>query len=155
MGWGAMLSGNFSFWEPLVFNFQGVYGKGIANYIQDISGRPLSFTPEDDNPGRMTANQMMGLVFGASYNATSKLQFNIVGSYARIWNVGDYAVVDDHDGVAGNANYRYAGYIAANCFYNITSYLQWGIEYLYGHRETYGLGGANDSRIQTQLSFTF
>lgn len=155
MGWGAMLSGNFSFWEPLVFNFQGVYGKGIANYIQDISGRPLSFTPEDDNPGRMTANQMMGLVFGASYNATSKLQFNIVGSYARIWNVGDYAVVDDHDGVAGNANYRYAGYIAANCFYNITSYLQWGIEYIYGHRETYGLGGANDSRIQTQLSFTF
>ena len=57
--------------------------------------------------------------------------------------------------IAGNANYRYAGYIAANCFYNITSYLQWGIEYLYGHRETYGLGGANDSRIQTQLSFTF
>lgn len=155
LGWGAMVSGNFSFWKPITFNFQAVYGKGIANYIQDIAGRRLSFTPDDDNVGRMTANPMMGLVFGASYNATSKLQFNVVGSYSRIWNVGDYAVVDDSNGVAGSDNYRYATYVAANCFYNITSYLQWGVEYLYGHRQTYGLGGANDSRIQTQLSFTF
>lgn len=155
LGWGAMLSGNFSFWKPLTFNFQAVYGEGIANYIQDISGRHLSFTPDDDHVGQMTANPMMGLVFGASYNATSRLQFNVVGSYSRIWNVGDYAVADDQNGVAGSDNYRYGAYIAANCFYNITNYLQWGIEYLYGRHETYGLGGANDSRVQTQLSFTF
>lgn len=155
LGWGAMLSGNFSFWKPLTFNFQAVYGEGIANYIQDISGRRLSFTPDDDNLGKMTANPMMGLVFGASYNATSRLQFNVVGSYSRIWNVGDYAVVDDQNGVAGSDNYRYGAYVAANCFYSITSYLQCGVEYLYGRHETYGLGGANDSRVQTQLSFTF
>ena len=154
-GWGAMLSGNFSFWKPLTFNFQAVYGEGIANYIQDISGRRLSFTPDDSHLGRMTANPMMGLVFGASYNATSKLQFNVVGSYSRIWDVGDYAVADDADGVAGMDNYRYGAYIAANCFYNITNYLQWGIEYVYGRHQTYALGGANDSRVQTQLSFTF
>ena len=98
---------------------------------------------------------MMGLVFGASYNATSKLQFNVVGSYSRIWDVGDYAVADDADGVAGMDNYRYGAYIAANCFYNITNYLQWGIEYVYGRHQTYALGGANDSRVQTQLSFSF
>lgn len=155
VGWGAMVSGNFSFWKPLTFNFQAVYGEGIANYIQDISGRHLSFTPDNDRLGHMTANPMMGLVFGASYNATSKLQFNVVGSYSRIWNVGDYAVVDDVDGVAGDDNYRYGAYVAANCFYKITNYLQWGVEYLYGRRQTYELGGANDSRVQTQLSFTF
>lgn len=162
--WGTMLSGNFSFYKPLTFNFQAVYGRGIANYIQDLQGRYLSFTPKTDELGRMQANPMMGLVFGASYNATKKLQFNVVGSYARIWDVEPYATcqdetVADANGrqviVAGNSNYRYGVYVAANCFYSFTSYLQAGVEYLYGHRETYGLGGANDSRIQAQLSLTF
>ncbi len=162
--WGTMLSGNFSFYEPLTFYFQAAYGKGIASYIQDLQGKPLSFTPKADELGRMEANPMMGLVFGASYNATKKLQFNVVGSYARIWNVEPYATFQDtnvadangHEVMsAGNANYRYGVYVAANCFYSFTSYLQMGIEYLYGRRETYGLGGANDSRIQTQIALTF
>lgn len=164
LGWGAMLSGNFSFWQPLTFNFQGVCGRGIANYIQDLAGRPLSFTPKSDELGRMEANPMLGLVFGASLNATSRLQFNVVGSYTRIWNVGDYATVDDKlvadaNGVevmtAGAPNFHYSAYLAVNCFYNFTSYLSWGIEYLYGHRTTWNLGGANDSRVQTQLCFSF
>lgn len=154
-GWGAQLSGNFSFWKPLVFNYQAIYGKGIGNYLQDISGRPLSFTPKNDAVGRMVANPMMGLVFGASYNVTPKLQFNAVGSYSRIWNVGPYADTGDSNGVAGEANYRYSVYAAANCFYSFTPYLKLGIEYLYGHRETYSMGCASDNRIQTQISFTF
>lgn len=162
--WGTMLSGNFSFWKPLTFNFQAVYGKGIGAYIQDLQGRPVSFTPDSEHLGKMQANPMMGLVFGASYNATKKLQFNVVGSYARIWNVGDYATFQDataedangHEVMtAGDANYHYGIYVAANCFYKFTPYLQWGIEYLYGRRATYSLGAANDSRIQTQLTFTF
>lgn len=164
LGWGAMLSGNFSFWEPLTFNFQGVFGKGIGNYIQDIAGRPVSFTPKADEIGKMEANPMMGLVFGASYNATKRLQFNVVGSYTRLWGARDYATGDDKlvpdaNGTevmtAGAPNFHYSAYVAVNCFYNFTSYLSWGIEYLYGHRQTWNLGGANDSRIQTQLCFTF
>lgn len=155
VGWGAMVSGNFSFYEPLVFNFQAVYGKGIANYIQDIQGRQISFTPKDDEIGRMESNPMMGLTFGASYNATKKLQFNLVGSYARVWDAQNYAVLGDQDGVAGSNNYRYAVYGAANCFYSFTKYLQWGMEYVYGRRATYELGAASDHRIQTQLIFSF
>lgn len=163
-GYGVQLSGNFSFYKPLVFNFQGIYGEGIAAYIQDLEGRPLSFTPEDSKPGKMQANPMMGLVFGASYNATSKLQFNVVYSYTRIWDVSDYARVDDtlvkdangdEVGQAGAANFRYSNYVAANCFYKFKPYLKWGIEYLYGRRNTWSMGAANDSRIQTMLSFTF
>lgn len=147
--WGTMLSGNFSFYSPLTFNFAAVYGKGIGNYLQDIAGRPLSFTPKNDQLGRMQANPMMGLTFGASYNITDKWQVNAVGSYSRIWDVAPYAVQSD------NANYKYADYAAVNCFYNITNYLQWGLEYLYGRHVTWNQGGANDHRIQTQMSFTF
>lgn len=163
-GYGVMLSGNFSFYKPLVFNYQAVYGRGIANYIQDLAGRELSITPKNDKPGYMETNPMMGLVFGASYNATNRLQFNVVGSYTRVWNVGPYAVTDDTDitdangntvRAAGNNNFRYSTYVAANCFYKFSSFVKVGMEYLYGHRETWNMGGANDSRIQTQLSLTF
>ncbi len=155
VGWGAMVSGNFSFYKPLTFNFEAAYGKGIASYIEDLAGRKLSFTPKDNTLGEMRANPMAGFVFGASYNPMKRLQFNAVGSYSRIWDVGEYATADDNGTTAGMSNYRYGVYVAANCFYSITSYLKWGIEYLYGRRVTWGLGAANDSRIQTQLSFNF
>lgn len=155
MGWGVMLSGNFSFWKPLSFCFQGVYGKGIGNYIQDIAGREISFILADDDPGKLRATPMMGLVFGGSYNINKKWQVNAVGSYTRVWDCGDYAVIGDQGRIAGNNNYRHATYVAVNCFYNINSFMQWGIEYLYGQRATYGLGCANDNRIQTQINLTF
>ena len=79
LGWGAQFSGNFSFWKPLTFNFQAVYGKGLGCYIQDLEGRALSFTPKSDKPGEMQANPMMSVTFGASYNITPKLQVNAVG----------------------------------------------------------------------------
>lgn len=150
VGWGTMLSGNLSPMSKLIFYYQFAYGKGIGNYLQDIAGKPISFTPTDNKPGKMTANPMMGVNFGVTYNATSKLQFNAVASESRIWKVGDYCNALDE-----SENYKYALYVAANCFYNITPYLQWGIEYLWGHRQTWNIGGAHDNRIQTQVAFTF
>lgn len=38
--------------------------------------------------------------------------------------------------------------------YNITSYLQCGMEYIWGRHVTWNKGGANDSRIQAQIKFT-
>lgn len=150
VGWGMMLSGNIQPADKVILYYQAAYGKGIGAYLQDIAGHPYSFIPDDAHPGKMKASPMMGLNFGITYNPTSKLQFNAMISESRIWNVGAYANSGDEAD-----NYKYAVYGAVNCFYNINSYLQWGLEYLYGHRQTWNIGGANDNRIQTQLSFTF
>lgn len=149
-GWGVMLSGNIQPVKPLILYYQFAYGKGIGNYLQDIAGKPISFTPDNSRPGRMTASPMMGLNFGISYNVNSKLQFNAMISESRIFDVRDYCNALDE-----SQNYRYALYGAVNCFYNITPYLQWGIEYLWGHRETWNIGGAHDNRLQTQIMFNF
>lgn len=150
VGWGAMLSGNLSPSNAFIFYYQFAYGQGIGNYLQDIAGKPISFIPKDDVPGRMKAAPMMGLNVGVTFNATKKLQFNAMFSESRIWDVADYCRA-----LPDSQNYKYALYAAANCFYNITPYLQWGIEYLWGHRQTWNIGGAHDSRLQTQLQFTF
>ena len=148
--WGAMLSGNIQPASKWILYYQAAYGKGIGSYIQDIAGHPYSFIPDDENPGRMTASPMLGANIGVTFNPTSKLQFNAMFSEARIWGVKDYA-----NSVSEANNYKYALYGAVNCFYNINSFLQVGVEYLYGHRQTWNIGGADDNRVQAQLSFTF
>lgn len=150
IGWGAMLSGNLQPAKPVTFYYQFVYGHGIGAYIQDIAGKPISFVPDNAAPGKMKTAPMMGANIGVSINPTPKLQFNAMFSEARIWDVSDYC-----NALPEDQNYKYALYGAVNCFYNITSYLQVGVEYLYGHRQTWNIGGADDSRIQTQLAFTF
>lgn len=149
VGWGVMLSGNLTPSKKTIFYYQLAYGKGIGAYLQDIAGMPLSFVPENAHPGKMKASPMAGINFGFTYNINSKWQANIMASESRIWDVKDYAVAET------TSNYKYALYAAGNVFYNITSYLQWGMEYVWGHRQTWNMGGAHDSRIQTQLKFTF
>lgn len=150
MGWGVMLSGNLQPLDKIILYYQAAYGRGIGAYLQDIAGKPLSFIPDDARPGKMKASPMLGANIGITYNATPRLQFNAMFSESRIWGVGDYC-----NALPETQNYKYALYGAVNCFYNITSYLQWGIEYLYGRRVTWNAGGADDSRIQTQIAFTF
>ena len=159
-GWGAMISGNLNPVEPLIFYAQAIYGQGIGAYIQDLQGIPLSFVPRNAHPGKMKPTPMMGLVFGATYNISPKWQVNAMGSYTRVWDVAPYAraaTEKDADGAVmpGNFNnYKYGVYAAGNVFYNISSYLQVGLEYIFGRRCTYGAGAANDSRLQMQFQFT-
>ncbi|MDE6717761.1 MAG: hypothetical protein K2J70_06180 [Muribaculaceae bacterium] len=153
-GWGVMVSGNWNPIRQLVFNMQAIYGHGIGNYIQDLAGLPLSFTPSQKQVGKMSANPMMGLVLGASYTINKRWQVNAVASEARIWKVGPYAKENATE--EGHFNdYKYGFYFAANAFYNISSYLQVGMEYLYGRRGTWNVGSGFDNRIQTQFMLTF
>ena len=144
VGWGTMLSGNLNVWKPLTLYYQAAYGKGIGNYLQDIAGKPLSYIPKDNELGRMKAAPMMGIVFGLSLNATKKLQFNAIASQSKIWETGTYY-----------NDYKYTLYACGNMFYNITPYLQWGVEYLWGKHAAWDHKSGIDNRIQTQLMFTF
>ncbi|MEG1521478.1 MAG: hypothetical protein RR303_01230 [Bacteroidales bacterium] len=143
-GWGVQLSGNIQPVNPLVFYYQCTYGKGIANYIQDLNGRPLSYIPENTRPGKMIATPMMGWLAGASYRFTNKLTMGAVYSQARIWDSGTYY-----------PEYRQGQYIAANLFYSIRKYLTFGVEYLWGDHQEYGDKSARLNRIQTMMKLSF
>jgi len=151
VGWGLSLSGNINPVEPLVFYLQATYGKGIGAYIQDLSGMPISFVPQNEHPGHMTPTPMMGWSAGVTYNINDKWQVNLMGSQARVWHVSDYAVHEATDGEINN--YKYGLYGTANVFYNISSYFQLGLEYDYGYRESWNAGSAHDNRLQFQVMF--
>lgn len=153
VGWGMMLSGNLQPVEPLILYATAAYGKGIGAYIQDIAGQPLSFIPTDNEPGKMSPTPMMGATLGATYNFNSQWQMNAMVSEARLWDVEPYAIAASSTPENIN-NYKYGFYAAGNIFYNISSYLQVGVEYLYGRRATWNAGHASDNRVQAQVMFT-
>lgn len=142
-GWGIQLSGNLQPLKSLTLYYQGSYGQGIANYYQDLNGIHISYIPKDNQPGKMKATPMCGWLGGMRYDFCSKLSSNVMFSEARVWNSGEYY-----------PGYRYGLYTAANLFYKITPYLQYGIEYLWGKLSTYDKGSSSISRIQTTLRFS-
>ncbi len=153
IGWGVMLSGNINPVKPLILSIQAIYGKGIGAYIRDLAGLPLSFTPDNSHPGKMTPTPMAGFNFGATWNFNKKWQANVMVSQARLWSIAPYAIEAAED--PGNFNnYKCSFYTAANVFYNISSYFQVGVEYIYGTRTTWNAGSACDNRLQAQFMFT-
>lgn len=148
VGWAVMLSGNVQPLKPWTLYLQAVYGQGIGAYLQDVAGLPLSYIPDDAHPGKMKATPMMGLNLGSSLNL-GKWQWNIMASEARVWGVKDYVKNNPEN------DYKFGFYFATNVFYNITSYLQAGVEYLYGQHGTWAGPVGHDNRIQTQVMFTF
>lgn len=151
VGWGLSLSGTLKPIDPLTFYLQATYGEGIGAYIQDIAGTPVSFVPKNDKPGYMTPTPMMGWLAGITYDINPKWQINAMASQARVWNVADYAEHEVEECEINN--YKYGIYSAVNVFYNISSYFQVGLEYLYGYRKSWNSGSGHDNRLQMQVMF--
>ena len=113
---------------------------------------PISFVPKNEHPGHMTPTPMMGWMAAVTYNINPKWQVNVMASQARIWSVSEYAQHEAEDGEINN--YKYGYYGAANVFYNISSYLQLGLEYDYGYRKSWNCGSGHDNRLQFQVMFS-
>lgn len=135
-GWGTMLSGEVKIAPMTGLMFQGVYGKGIANYIQDISDLGYDLVPSTVN-GRLKASGMWG-VFGAiQQNWSAALYSTLVYSYARMEHIGEMATT----------NYKYAQYAGINLLWNFTQYGTTGIEYVFGRRNNFNQTYGNASQI--------
>lgn len=151
LGWGVSLSGNINPIEPIIFYLQATYGKGIGAYIQDLSDMPISFVPNNDKPGRMSATPMMGWLAGMTYNINKKWQANVMASQARVWNVSDYCINQSIEDEINN--YKYGYYVTANAFYSVSSYFDVGFEYNYGYRKSWNKGSGYDHRLQFMFQF--
>ncbi len=144
-GWGTMISGELPLGRTTQFMFQGVYGKGIANYIQDISSLGYDLIPSATQEGRLKASNMWGCFVSFQQNWMPKLYSTIVYSYDRMENRG---------GLQANS-YKYAQYAAANLLWNFTEYGTTGIEYVFGRRNNFDHTYGNASRINLMVKYSF
>ncbi len=146
-GWGTQLSGQIGLtrWFKVMFN--GVYGAGITQYIQDLTGSGLDFTPKPNNSTDIQATPMYAWQAAAQVNFTK-----------RTWMSGGYSTVkieNKNGGSYSDDEYKCGQYIFGNIFYRVTPRMQVACEYLWGSRENANnvQNYANRASLMAQYNF--
>lgn len=143
-GWGVQLSGSTKLGSPVEVYYQAVYGKGIGNYINDLSGAGYDLITEGTD-GKMKAPGSLGIAAGVQLNITKDLFVSSTYSFCRLY---------DQEGLGGDA-YRRGNYAVVNCFYTPISDLQFGLEYLHGRRTNMDHEHGTANRLQAMIKYSF
>lgn len=148
-GWGIKASGSTPIVGGLSFTWQGVYGKGVASYIQDLTSEGLDLVPVKDEPGKLTTVKTWGAYGTLQYNFGKCCLWNATYSQVRAY-AKDFSLTPSDD-TYGNM-YKYGQYVTSNLIFNVSSFAQVGVEYLWGRRVNYSGQQAHDNRIMLMLN---
>lgn len=145
-GYGVQFSTTTKLASFMQFYGQATYGKGIAQYINDLSGRGLSLVNDEEKSGKMIAQEALGWFTQVQFNLSPAVFTTLGYSQAKIFP----QVQDDE-----SDKYRYGQYVVGNVFYNIGTDFQLGMEYLWGNRVNMNHEKAAANRIQALVKFNF
>ncbi|CDD90601.1 MAG TPA: hypothetical protein DDY73_02600 [Coprobacter fastidiosus] len=146
VGWGAQLSGLATLFPGFTFYYQGTYGKGISQYIDDLDSNNSDLVPDPCSEGRLQALPVLAFLGGVKYAFTSKCFASASYSQVRLYSRHGYY---DAEG------YKYGQYAVGNVFWNVTPNCQLGVEYLYGRRMSMDKSSGHASRIQAMVQYNF
>lgn len=147
-GYGVQASTTFGITESFKMFGQFTYGKGIAQYINDLGELNADLVSNPENENEMQTLPMMGWFAGMQYNITPTLFVSGTYSMAKLFSENDYASsAGDH--------YRYGQYVAANLFWSASQNMQIGAEYLRGWRKNFNATSHDANRISLMAKFSF
>ena len=140
----TQLSGMITFSPHWKLYYQAAYGKGYADYLNDLSGAGFDLIP-DGETGNMEAPYALGLVGGIQYNIHKNLFLSASFSQCRLYDTGNM----------GGSTYRYGQYIPANLFYEPIDNCMIGLEFLYGNRNNVDQTSGNAHRLNAMIQYHF
>lgn len=143
-GWGVQFSGAAKVGSIAKVYYQAVYGKGIANYINDLADFGYDLISDGEN-GTMRAPGAFGVSAGVRVNITPRVFVSGTYSFCRLYD-------QEH---MGPDAYRRGNYAVVNCFYTPFSDFQVGIEYLNGRRTDMDHEHGNANRIEAMVKYSF
>ena len=144
IGWAAQLSGMIAFTPRITFYYQAAYGKGYADYLNDLGGSGYDLIPEGES-GKLIAPYALGIVGGLQYNICKNFFVSASYSQCRLY---------DQASLSGSA-YKYGDYVVANAFYSPFNNCQVGIEFLYGNRHNHDHTSGNAHRLNAMIQYNF
>lgn len=150
VGWGIKASGSTPIAGGLSACYQAVYGKGIASYIQDLTGTGMDLMPRGDAPGSLSPVKAWAGFGSLQYTFSPRCFCSATYSHVRTY-ADRYAATSSPWGT----QYKYAQYILGNVFYNVNSIVQLGVEYIYGRRVNFNGTQAHDNRLEAMLKVSF
>ncbi len=142
-GYGVNLAGSVKTFDDDYMVFGGVWGKGIARYVNDIGGSGLDAVV--DPQGQLEALEAYGGYAGYTHYWNPKLRSTAVAGYLGMNNKSFQAA---------NA-FDNSQYYSANVIWNPAGSLNLGLEVLYGLHETRDGLSANDTRFQASIQYDF
>ena len=147
-GFGVQASTTFNVGKKWQVFGQATYGKGIGQYLNDISNLNVDIVPDPDKEGKMQALPMLGWYAGLQYNVCPKVFLSSTYSMSRLYSDNGYP-----DAVG--STYHYGQYFVVNMFWNVTSNMQVGVEYLRGWRNNFDNSTHHANRINLLVQYSF
>lgn len=147
-GFGVQASTTFNVGKKWQVFGQATYGKGIGQYLNDISNLNVDIVPDPDKEGKMQALPMLGWYAGLQYNVCPKVFLSSTYSMSRLYSDNGYPDVV-------GSTYHYGQYFVANMFWNVTSNMQVGAEYLRGWRNNFDNSTYHANRINLLVQYSF
>ena len=147
-GYGVQASTTFSMGKKWQAFGQVNYGKGIGQYLNDISNLNVDIVPNPEKDGKMQALPMLGWYAGLQYNICPKVFISSTYSMSRLYSENGYP--NDEPGT-----YRYGQYFVANAFWNVSSNMQVGAEYLRGWRTNFDNSTNHANRFNLLVQYSF
>lgn len=150
-GWGLKLTGAASFGKSVVYGMvQG--GKGISSYIQENRNLGLDLVPDMSRPGHLDKPFSWGCILGLQYNWRPNLFSTVVYSFMRNY-MNPFS--NASDGLPYADRLSYGQYALANLVWRYSRLLQFGVEYLYGQKNTFGRERLSNNRVSLQACVSF
>ena len=147
VGWGLQLSGHIDITDWVDLYMNGVYGKGITPYIQDLSGSPYDFAYNPENRSKIQTLPMWGWQAAAQVNIIPRT-FWVAAGYSEVG-------LDKRNGFLSDSQYSRGQYVFANAFYNLTPNLTLAVEYLYGSRKDMNDSKNSANRLNVMAQYHF
>lgn len=147
-GWGVQASTLLAPLRPLRLFGQYTCGRGIGGLLNDLSNLDVDIVPEGSGTGRMQLLPMSGWYVGGQYSFTPSLFASTTYSQSRLHSRNGYNADNP-------SQYRLGQYWVANLFWNLSSALQVGVEYLHGRRKDFSGASHRANRINLSAQFNF
>lgn len=147
-GYGLQASTTFTVTPKWQVFGQVNYGKGIAQYLTDLSNLNVDLVPDPDRAGRMQALPMLGWYAGLQYNITPNVFVSGTYSLSRLYSENGYPSENPD-------TYRKGQYLVANAFWNVSSNLQVGVEYLRGWKTDFSSDTRHANRLNALVQYSF
>ena len=140
-GYGMNVAGTVTTFGEDYLAAGGVWGKGIARYVSDISGSGLDAVV--DANGNMKALEEYGGYAAYTHKWNPKLRSTGVAGYLGMNN----------ESFQEATSFSNSQYYSFNVIWNPWGSLNLGAEVLYGHNKTMDGNSANDTRFQMSVQY--
>jgi len=148
VGWGGNVSTVINASNKIKLKWQGVYGKGVENYIADVTPDVgLKSQPGNSiQPFQGTALPVFGFLSFAEIKWTKTLETSVGYSMLKI----------DNADLQATAAFKKGQYALINLRYQPMSNLIMAIEYQYGRRDNFSDGfHSNGNKIQLSFEYIY